>query len=150
MTDQLENSSPPSKPWMTEVVYLLRSLSCWAVVCTRWPSVLVDPPYSLTLCALSQGVIARRRRGPDSSSPAVPLPSNRFLLRNQVITVFSILNPSYMIILISFADRAGSNDQLSISKYRGTTRYRYQTLKVSKYRLTIGWFVYNVIPGYRG
>ena len=39
---------------------------------------------------------------------------------------------------------------VSISKYRGTTRYRYRTFKVSTYRLTIGWFILNGIPGYRG
>ena len=39
---------------------------------------------------------------------------------------------------------------VSISKYRGSARYRYQTFKVSKYRLTTGWFICNVIPWYRG
>ena len=38
---------------------------------------------------------------------------------------------------------------VSISKHRGTTRYRHRTFKVS-YRLTEGWFICNVIPGYRG
>ena len=37
---------------------------------------------------------------------------------------------------------------VSISKYRRTTRYRYQ--KASKYRLTTGWFISNIIHEYRG
>ena len=32
---------------------------------------------------------------------------------------------------------------IDVSKYRGTTRYRYRTFKVSKYRLTVGWFIFN-------
>ena len=38
---------------------------------------------------------------------------------------------------------------VSIWKYRGATRYRYRTFKVSKYQLTTGWFIFNVIPGYQ-
>ena len=36
---------------------------------------------------------------------------------------------------------------VSLSKYRGTTRHRYRTFKVSKYRRITGWFIFNVIPG---
>ena len=35
---------------------------------------------------------------------------------------------------------------VSISKYRGTTRYRCRNFKVSNYRLMTGWFILNVIP----
>ena len=34
---------------------------------------------------------------------------------------------------------------VSTSKYRGATRYRYRTFKVPKYRLTTGWYIFNVI-----
>ena len=39
---------------------------------------------------------------------------------------------------------------VSILKYRGITRYRYRTFNVLKYRLTTEWFIFNIIPGYRG
>ena len=39
---------------------------------------------------------------------------------------------------------------VSISKYRGTTQYQYRIFNVSKYRLTTGWFIFNVIRRYMG
>ena len=37
-------------------------------------------------------------------------------------------------------------ETVSMVKYRGTTLSQYQTFKVSKYRLTTGWFIFNVVP----
>ena len=42
------------------------------------------------------------------------------------------------------------DQMVAISKYRSTTLYQYQTFKVSKYRLTTGWFMFNAIPVCRG
>ena len=38
------------------------------------------------------------------------------------------------------------SQMVSILKYRGTTQYRYRICNVSKYRLTTGWFIFNVFP----
>ena len=38
---------------------------------------------------------------------------------------------------------------VSISKYRDTIRYRYQTFKVSKYRVSTDQFYNTVIPGHQ-
>ena len=39
---------------------------------------------------------------------------------------------------------------VSMLKYRGTTWYQYLTVKVSQYRPTAEWLIFNVIPGYQG
>ena len=41
-----------------------------------------------------------------------------------------------------------ADQMVSILKYRATTRYRYQPLKVSRYRLTNERLTFNIIPGY--
>ena len=55
--------------------------------------------------------------------------------------ISSVISPSMVI------DIKVSRQKLAISKYRGTTRYRCQIFKVST---LAGWFIFNVIPGYRG
>ena len=36
----------------------------------------------------------------------------------------------------------------SISKYRGTTRTRYRYFLSVEVSTLVGWFIYNVIPGF--
>ena len=47
--------------------------------------------------------------------------------------------------------RARSNGiDIKVSRHHTVSPYRYQTFKVSKYRLTTEWFIFNFIPGYQG
>ena len=55
--------------------------------------------------------------------------------------------PFIVCLVMVYFIRSELGQMVMMSKYRGTTRYRYQTFEVSKYRLTTGWLIFNVISG---
>ena len=117
------------------------------LTCVVSPDVTLVNSCDLAACPISSPHAPAHHINNSSAVTASSIGGKHKSSFRYVLLKLAIKNSQYLVLYVSLLEL---RQIASILKYRGTTRYRYRTFKVSKYRLTTGRFISNVIPGYRG